>query len=661
MTGGNVSSIQRLILLILVTASYVNAQTWPEQVGHILSQPIQTPDITAFQLRRYLMKHVPALSVSHSAEQWTGEARRLRQNLFDNVVFHGWPKEWVDAPAKFDDLGLIESGKGYRLRKLRYEIIPGFQSTAILYEPERPEGKVPAILNLCGHVGPPGKAVEFEQKRCINFAKRGMLALSLEWLGMGELSQKENDHWFGAHLDLVGANELGLFYLAMRKGLDYLDAHPSVDHERLGVTGFSGGGWQTIVLSSLDERVSVAVPVAGYDGLASRIELGDAGDIEQNPTDFFVGQDFTHLTAMRAPRPTLLIYNAEDDVCFRAPLIKPYIFDAVKPFFRLYGGEEAFAWHENVDPGNHNYQVDNRVQAYRFFTKYFNLPSAEGEIPSDAEIRSFDELVVGLPKDNLTILGLAKKLAAQISRSAPPSEEADNTTWAAAERAKLRRLVRYNQVTVNHPWAVGNTKNKGLETRSYSFELSNGLSATGVWLKAIRTADSAPITIVLHDKGMKSAASEVSARVNRGEQVMAIDLLFTNLLSAESSGAPAYAEMLAATGDRPIGIEAAQLIGVTEWLREISGAPMIRIESTGIRNQVVALTASALQPNLFSQLVIREGMRSLSYLLNEPVIYQAAPDLFCLDLFKEFDLDRLAAVAQPTRVIHEPHLEISSK
>ena len=79
----------------------------------------------------------------------------------------------------------METGKGYRLRKFRYEIVPGFTSTAILYEPQTMQGRVPAILNVIGHE-PNGNAVEYEQKRCINFAKRGMLALSLSWIGFGE-------------------------------------------------------------------------------------------------------------------------------------------------------------------------------------------------------------------------------------------------------------------------------------------------------------------------------------------------------------------------------------------------------------------------------------------------------------------------------------------
>ena len=126
-----------------------------------------------------------------------------------------------ECPAAVRGDGRIEAA-GYRIRKLRYEIVPGFFSAALLYEPTGPAARRPAILNVNGHVGPPGKTVEYKQKRCITFAKNGIIALNLEWLGFGELSAKGNSHWYAPHLDLVGANGVGLFYLAMRKGLDYL-------------------------------------------------------------------------------------------------------------------------------------------------------------------------------------------------------------------------------------------------------------------------------------------------------------------------------------------------------------------------------------------------------------------------------------------------------
>ncbi len=656
---------QFLVLPLLLATGLARGQSEVEQITPILGEEILPPSVALFELKEYIVNRVAQPPVATSAREWTAESARLRQHLLNDVVFHGWPAEWVSAPPKFEDLGLIATGKGYRLRRLRYEIVPGFESAALLYEPENIQGKVPAILNVNGHVGPPGKSVEYKQKRCINFARHGIMALNLEWFLFGELANPENAHWFSAHLDLVGANALGLFYLEMRKGLDYLANHAQVDPKRLGVTGLSGGGWQTIVLSALDERVAVSVPVAGYSATDTKVEarkFGDLGDLEQNGTDLLDGQDYTHLTAMRAPRPTLLINNAEDDCCFRGPMVKPLIFDAIRPIFKLYGKENDFSYHENRDPGTHNYQLDNRLAAYRFFSQHFGLPVIDSETPGGEEIKTYDELVVGMPKDNLTILGLARKLGRGISRSPVPGDSTARSAWAASEREKLKSVARYKPVGVGRIWAVANTKNKGVETKSYLFEMGNGqqgLSANGVWLKAVDAAAGAPATIVLNDKGKKAAAAEVSDRVNRGEHVLALDLLFTG--DAWKDNEPSsYAQILDAMGDRTIGLEAAQLIAVAHWLRGESGAPKVRLESTGIRNQVAALVAAGLEPDLFSDLVVHEGMSSLGYVLDAPVTFEDAPELFCLDLYKDFDLDRLAFVAAPTKVLVERYVKAPS-
>jgi len=70
----------------------------------------------------------------------------------------------------------------------------------------------------------------------------------------------------------------------------------------------------------------------------------------------------------------------------------------------------------------------------------------------------------------------------------------------------------------------------------------------------------------------------------------------------------------------------------------------------GIRSQVVALAAVALEPDLFSEIESKNAMASLSYLLNAPVPYRTAPDLFCLDLYKYFDIDTLTNLAFPVKV-----------
>ena len=644
--------ISRLSLLaaILAGALTLSAQTVPDDLKPILEPEIVPVPVVAFELSQYLEARIPKLPSPASAAQWTAEAKRWRAHVLDDVAFHGWPREWVEAAPKFEDLGVVETGQGYRWHKLRYEIVPGFDSTAILYEPEHIRGKAPAIVNVNGH-DPLGKSAEYKQKRCINQAKRGIVALSLEWLGMGELRRAENAHDFGAHLDLVGANELGLFYLAMRRGVDYLASLPQVDSARLGVTGLSGGGWQTIVLTSLDERVKVGIEVAGYGSLESNLTHPvDTNCIEETPTDFTAGFDYTILTALRAPRPTLLIHNAEDNCCFRADLVKPYIYDQIRPFFRLYGAESAFAWHENRDPGTHNYQLDNREAAYGFFTTHFGLPVAAAEIPSDAEIKTYDELAVGLPPGNLSILGLARKMAAGFERTAAPADSAARAAWAAAERAKLASVVRYQPAKVAAAWRMWNTKNKGLESISYRFDFDNKLSAPGVWLKALAAPADAPATLVLNDRGRKEAAAVVSTRLNRGEQVLTLDPLFLGETIPQKPDPADWELLVATTGDRPLGIEVSQVIAAAKWLQALAGGRAVRLETEGIRSEVAGLVAATLEPGLFSEQVSREGMRSLGFLLEAPVEFRAAPELFCLDFYKDFDIEPLIGLAAPTKV-----------
>src|ERR1035437_7327867 len=669
-----------LIIGTLFSAVFAGAQSIPEQFPGSLTTHLLSGQVVTYQLQEYLLKHSPKLPNPTTAQEWTAQADSIRKNLLDNVVYHGWPREWITSPPRFEDLGGVPAGKGYRLRKLRYEVVPGFYATALLYEPEKMEGRVPAVLNVMGHYFVQGKSMEFEKKLCINQALRGMVALNLEWLDMGELNSAENSHFLAPALDLVGANEVGLFYLAMRRGLDYLAEDPHVDPNRIGMTGLSGGGWQTIVLSSLDPLVNVSIPVAGYSSLAAKVgsqlfNPNAAGDPEQQASDFLVSQDYASLTAMRAPRPTLLIYNAEDNCCFRAPLVKPDVFDAPKPFFGLYKKTDVFQFYKNTDISSHNYGLSNREQAYQFLTKSFGLPNAPHEFSVGEDIKSYSELAGGIPKDNLTILGLARKMGSEIQRPPVPTSVAERKVWGKSERSRLESVVRYKPVTIVRSCLEDNAHHNGIESISYRFAFSNGLSAAGVWMKALTSSDNAPMTIILNDKGKSAAAtevwdhlSEVGNRLSRGEQVLVLDLVFTgdaspNITDAFGTTGTSWSitQMLDGVGERPLGMETAQLIAVARWAQSQWNAPQIRLESTGMRSQVESLVAAAIDPGLFHALVTRGGMHSLDYLLRKPIDYRDAPDLFCLDLYKYFDLDQLGALAEPTLVTQTDYLELPAK
>src|SRR5205085_3965560 len=141
-----------------------------------------------------LEPRVPRVPAAATAEEWERHARRIRADVLDKVVFRGAAKAWRDAKVGVKWFDAIPGGPGYRIRKLRYEALPGLWIPALLYEPDQLAGKVPIILNVNGHDGN-GKAAPYKQIRCINQAKRGMLALNVEWLGMGQLRGEGFHHY----------------------------------------------------------------------------------------------------------------------------------------------------------------------------------------------------------------------------------------------------------------------------------------------------------------------------------------------------------------------------------------------------------------------------------------------------------------------------------
>ena len=634
-------------------------------IDPLLAQHLQSQSVVADELQHFMLRSVPPLVLPATAKQWDEEAARIRAREL-SVLYHGWPQAWIDAGPNFEQVGVIERD-GYRILKLRYQVVPGMFSTALLYEPDKFSGKIPAILNVNGH-GPGGKAVGHKQARCINYARRGMFALDLEWFDYGDLDQAGNAHDNARLLDLAGYDGAGLFYLEMRRGLDYLYDTPNVDRARIGVTGVSGGGWQTIMLSSLDTRIGPAAPVAGFSSLTTSIEHPEysGNDAEQNPSDFRQGIDYAQLMAVRAPRPTLLMYNSMDDCCFRAGILKQGVYFDIKPFFDLYGKPDNLQWHLNLNPGTHNYGLDNREASYKFFASVFHIDASPEEFPNtDTEIQSAEDLAVPVPKDNLTILSLAQSLAKSIHHEVPAQP---STEWASSQQTNLKQVVRYTPVTLTHAWPISATHEKGVESHAYRFEFSNGLSATGILFRSVTAPETAATTILMADAGMPSTMVDVANDLDRGQRVLVLNPLFFSegkLNADDRSGATVFAQLLTALGKRPLGMEAAQVNAVVQWLGEDldhgsttpnnfhlpeEPTPAVRIVTTGPRAQIIAMVAAAIHPELFSGLESRESIPSLAAAYDHPENFVQAPEMMCLDLYRDFDINTLAAMAAPVKV-----------
>jgi len=602
----------------------------------ILAQPLLAPNQSTVEAKAYTASRVPALKIPSTRQAWETYARDTRKRVLDEVVFRGEAKAWRDATTKVEWLGTIPGGPGYRIKKLRYEAIPGLWIPALLYEPERLQGKVPVVINVNGHGVDLGKAVGFKQIRVINQAKRGLLALNLEWMGMLQLGSSGFSHTRINQLDLLGTSGVALHYLAQTRAIDLMLDHQNADPERIAVTGLSGGGWQTIFSSSLDERVALSNPVAGYSSFVTRAQFPatDLGDSEQTPSDLATVADYTHLTALMAPRPTLLTHNARDSCCFRAEYALPPLLQAARPIFELYDRPDHLRHHINQDPG-HNYGQDNREAFYRMVRDYFFGGSPEfsvEEINSDAELKTAQELEVELPDKNLDF----HKLALNLVKSMPRK--------AGGTRDELRAITKTPRYQVEGK-LVDEAAAGDLKANRWRLHMDNDWTAPVV---VIESGEPTGTVILVSDGGRQSTAGEARNWLRNGHRVVTLD----TFSFGESQIEPKnwlWSLLVATLGERPLGIQAGQIAATARWARERHGHP-VQIHSVGARSSLAALIAGALETEAISGLRLEESFRSLHDIIERDIEARQAPELFCFGLLEAFDIDDIAALVAPRPV-----------
>jgi hypothetical protein len=622
------------------------------------------------EMLRFLKRRLPRLRAPDTPARWKKRSDETRERLL-RLLFRGHPEGLLQSGYPVEWLEVLEPGPEYRIRKLRYEGYPGLWVPALLYEPRDLEGdsrKVPAVLNPDGHHAG-GKAMEYKQARCINLAKRGMLALNYEFLGMGELSASRR-HDRIAHLDLVGIQGAGIFYLIMKRALDILLSRPNADADRVAMTGFSGGGWQTVVLSALDERITAPVPVAGHTAVWQRIQHPeDIGDMEQLPADFCTVADYDVLSGMLAPRPSLFIYNHADDCCFQTARALRSIVEPAGSVYSLLGAGDMLESYDNLDPGTHNYGADNRGRLYGFLDRRFGISSPGHDLPWEKEALTERELEVGLPPGNATLLSIAMDKARDIAahrgqagmvKTRLRKELRDllhlpDSTVTAARRLPAERIrgAAFSPLVlrIDGDWSLPAVHARPSPTGAKAASRGNGPRRPADGAAAFRFKGG-ELVLSIDDDGRQKALENVMKRCGCGghartaAHVIAADILGTGELRHDWK----HHMLLGAVGERPLGIQAAAIIAVCEWARKHIARMKISLHAAGIVCSVAALAAAALKPALFDELVADALPDTLRRLLDWPVDYMAAAPLFCFGLLERFDVSDLMDLADPVRV-----------
>jgi hypothetical protein len=167
---------------------------------------------------------------------------------------------------------------------------------------------------------------------------------------------------------------------------------------------------------------------------------------------------------------------------------------------------------------------------------------------------------------------------------------------------------------------------------------------------AVELADGSPKSsvILLADAGRASMAADAARLLTEGQRVLAVDPFYFGE-SRMATKDWLFAILLAALGERPLGIQASQTAAAARWLQERRAGP-VELLAEGPRTGLVALIAAALEPKAIAGVTIRNGMRSLKEVIEKDLTADKTPELFCFGLLENFDIDQLVALAGRDKV-----------
>lgn len=328
------------------------------------------PAVHAKMLEDHFARIGEALLEGHdypaTREEWEARRGPRRERLIESLG--GFPEQPCDLTPLHT--GTLQRD-GFRIEKWRLQTRPGWYVAVNLYVPDDLEAPLPAVICPHGHWHT-GKRSVHVQQRCINFARRGYVALSLDMVGYDE--RQYQDHRQTFYLLTTGLCLAGLQIYDAIRCLDFLCAREEVDADRIGCTGASGGGNQTTYISAIDERVKASAPVCSVEVYADYFHKAHC-TCETIPG--VIGYaDQPHILGLMAGRCALLLVNAILDGGF--PILRArQALERAHRIFDLYN-PDSLAIHEVYD--GHAYTRKFREGVYRWFDRWLKGPVA-GVVP----------------------------------------------------------------------------------------------------------------------------------------------------------------------------------------------------------------------------------------------------------------------------------------
>jgi hypothetical protein len=288
---------------------------------------------------------------------WEVRKDSIKPQLYQALQLSPMPAKPISKP--------INTAKrifdGYSVENIALEILPGVWVNGSLYKPLRTKGKVPVVLSPDGHWAKQRYRADC-QIRCATIAKMGAMAFSYDLFAWGEsmLQFKYEDHRrsLAQTVQTLGGIRI----------LDYFTSLKETDTTRIGISGGSGAGSHSILMTAMDNRIKLSAPVVAmssyfYGGCPceSGMPIHQCGG----------GTDNVELAAMAAPRPQLLVSDGGDWTAHTPEHDFPYL----QKMYGYYGSTDQV---ENVHlpTEGHDFGSNKRIALYDFLIKHFHLNGA---------------------------------------------------------------------------------------------------------------------------------------------------------------------------------------------------------------------------------------------------------------------------------------------
>jgi len=363
---------------------------------------------------RHLNNYFP-FDVPEDIDSWKQRQAQLRKRL---LVANGlWPLP-ERTPLNAKVFGKTER-EGFTVEKVYFESYPGHFVSGLLFRPTESNGKHPAVLSPHGHGGrlqDHGDGIKgliengdevYEASgrfpklaRCAQLARMGCVTFIYDMEGYVdslqlpmEVSHRLNnarpdlespEQWgfFSAQAEMRLQSIMGVQTWNSIRALDFLTSLPDVDAKRIGITGGSGGGTQTIVLGAIDDRPVVSFP----QGMVSTDMQG--GCPCENCNLLRVDTGNVELAGLFAPRP-IAMTGAND----WTSEIQTKGYPELQKLYGLYDKPEDVFCVSYLQFG-HNYNYVTRRVMYHWFNKHLGLRHKEPIVEKDYQLLTDEQVHV---------------------------------------------------------------------------------------------------------------------------------------------------------------------------------------------------------------------------------------------------------------------------